>query len=150
MNLFEARYAGSSVYIDYVKKSIAEITERVDAIAKQRDQFKDSNEACAWALDTYEEARGYGCEEVFMFSKNYGLEESRQAVEDLEKEFGKASVSHDFHEEINTWGSESRGIPNDFTVQVFTTRDDGLDLDPFIIVFHDFGIDPSRIMSSNY
>ena len=100
INLFEARYAGSSVYIDWVKRNIQTIDERVSAVKAENKRvgFSDWKQACEFVRQKFEPQDTVSCEDLFMLSENLSMEESHQAVDDLTKEYGRAAVSHEFHE----------------------------------------------------
>ena len=132
-NLFEARHYGSSKYVDFTKKSLYEIKQRVSAVYAKN--FERVDDACRW-IETQTDPR-LGCEEFFIESLNLDPSEVDKAVEDLTKEYGQPHLDSLF-EKVYTWSQR-----DNFTIQIFEypgedPRQPGSR--PFIIVFHDYGM----------
>lgn len=148
LNLKEARHYGSSRYVDWVKQHLHVLQQRIEVLnrAKKEQGFGDWKEACSWALEQFDAER-YGCEEVFLFSQDLTFEQAMQAIEDLTEVFGKPFVETQFKEKIYTWNT---GIAKNFTLQVFSAEHGTLEYDTFMILFHDFALNPENILSKSY
>ena len=142
MRLFEARHIGSSKNVAWVMQTKAELQRRVDLVKKEKRENKSLNnwqDIGAWLNKQLPEKYG-SVEDMFNDFQNVGMKEANKAVSDFTAHFGKPSLSHDWEEEIYSWK-----LDEDFILQVFTTTDEGLDLNPFMVVAHDFSHNPEHL-----
>ena len=138
LNLTEARYYGSSQYVDFVEKSRRELINRAKFVETHRGVYR-SNE---WKKMGALLCKKYGeraVEEVFIDSQNLKFDQVANALSDLTEKYGQPSTDN-MPEVLHTWN-----LGNEIAAQLYENEDD-LNNPPFIIVWHDFGMDPESIV----